>query len=292
MKIVDYCVVCNASNLSCCKAVVTPFIAERCFNSKAFETQLLRCPNCELGFFKLRFDSLELESLYRGYRGDKYLAQRNKFEPWYTARLNSTLFQDQRMLRGRQDSLLKLIDGYDPDLVKRARSILDYGGDDGKLIFGIFENAKKYVFEISEAPLKPGIYRAPSPQEIKFDLVICSNVFEHAPFPHELMDQIGKFCSEGTVLYLEVPHEKPFSFDTLRKRVIQQVLLLFMRPKQFFETFGFGMFTHLHEHINYFSVKSLHELLQRHGFTDISVFIEVINGYPHVCGFARKKDLK
>ena len=289
MKLVNRCVICDSANLSTNKAVVTPFIAERCFDSIAFSTELLKCNNCELSFYKLRFDDIELHRLYRGYQSDEYFEQRNKFEPWYTARLNYEFYNEPKLLSRRQASLIQSINLFDSSLINRARSILDFGGDDGKLIYGIFKDSDKYVFDISNSPLKPGIKIAPNPCRIIFDLVVCSNVFEHIPFPNKVMNQIKSFCSEGTVLYLDVPYERPYSFNTLGKRIIQQALLFFLRPKQFFAIFGFGMFFHLHEHINYFSEKSIKKLLIKHGFIDISVFIDNKNGYPSVCAFARKK---
>ena len=143
--------------------------------------------------------------------------------------------------------------------------------------------------DISGADINHDLTKGVPLDDNTVDAVYSSHVFEHIPFPNKVMNQIESFCSVDTILYLDVPLENPFSFKTLIKRIFQQALLFFLRPKQFFATFGFGMFFHLHEHINYFSEKSIRKLLINHGFNDMSVFIDNKNGYPSVCALARKK---
>jgi len=93
---------------------------------------------------------------------------------------------------------------------------------------------------------------------------------------------------KGSVIYLEVPYEQPFSFSTLSKRIAQQDVVVFLRPHLFFLMFKPGMLTHMHEHVNYFSEKSVNYLLENIGFKDIQVKMDIINNARFLCAFARK----
>ena len=53
--------------------------------------------------------------------------------------------------------------------------------------------------------------KAVSLDEIKqnqYDLIICSQVLEHIPYPHTILQDIVSAMSDATILYLEVPYEE------------------------------------------------------------------------------------
>ena len=288
MKIADQCIICKEMKIIKKDAIVVPFLADRIFGRKAFRTFLICCENCGFKFYAIRPDDTELMHLYDNYREERYLKQRFKHEPWYTKRLNDNLFNRPSIHIDRRNSLIKQIELYNPEITKKIKTVLDYGGDKGQLINGLFEQAKKYVYEISNVDLLPGIEKAIYPSPITFDLIICSNVFEHVSYPDEILKKITEMAHENTLLFLEVPFEHPYSAVTILKRIIQQTMLLFLRPAQFRSTFGRGMFIHMHEHLNYFSRKSLQLLLEDAGYKKIIINVEKINNGKSYCCLAVK----
>lgn len=282
------CVVCGSPDCNSAPAVVTPFIAERVYGGTTSGTRLLTCRACGFGFFELRYSDEEMHRLYADYRGPEYVRQRNKFEPWYTEKLNNSLFQDKAMIARRQAALLAVVDSYRPGLSKTCSAVLDYGGDDGKIIEGIMPQAEKYVYDISNTPVKPGLHVAPEAGLVGYDLIICSNVLEHTPFPHETLKDIDRHARHGSVVYIEVPLERPNGLSLLARRSAQQTWLLAARPALFFATFGRGMLRHLHEHVNFWTTTAMEKLFASAGFNDISVFVENTSGQDYICGFGRK----
>jgi hypothetical protein len=290
MKTEDQCIICKENLIFKRKAIVVPFLAERIFLRKAFRTHLIRCKNCGFQFYALRPDEDEMIRLYENYRSESYIKQRFKHEPWYTKKLNDSLFYKSSTLLNRRNSLIEQCEIYSPGMTQSLKTILDYGGDNGQLIVGICNHAKKYVYEISNVELLPGIEKATYPSPITFDFIICSNVLEHVSYPEKTLDRITSMAHDKTIIYLEVPFEQPYSAATLAKRITQQIILLFLRPKQFINTFGQGMLTHMHEHLNYFTEKSLHLLLQNAGYEKITVKVETINNAKYFCCFAIKSN--
>ncbi len=203
MKKANSCIICNSQNLKKHNAIVVPFIADRIFHKKAFHTWLLKCKSCDMEFFDLRFEHDEMKRLYSDYRGENYIKQRNKYEPWYTKKLNDSLFAKSKTWHVRQTSLVKMALDYEPEIESRINSILDFGGDKGQLISGIFNRTRKYVYEISNVELLPGVEKAEYPSKIKYDFIVCSNVFEHVSFSQESVRLMYEMGSEQSVLYLE-----------------------------------------------------------------------------------------
>ncbi len=288
MKTIENCLICGNCGTKKHNAIVVPFIAERVFNKKPFKINLLECKKCGFMFFNLRLDDDEMNKLYSGYRDKNYIKQRNKHEPWYTNRFNDTLFNNNDHLNNRRELLIKLYKAYPPVLNVKIKSILDFGGDKGQLIDQIFNEAKKYVYEISNVELLPNIEKVDDSSCGVYDFVICSNVLEHVSFPRSIIQQINKMTHDKTIFYLEVPYEQPYCSGTLIKRIFQQTALLLFRFTDFISMLKPGMFTHMHEHINYFSVNSICQLLQSEGFSNIKISIEKSNSTKLICCFAQK----
>lgn len=288
MKIANQCVICENDNFISRNAIVVPFLADRIFKRNSFITSLIHCKNCDFQFYAIRLEDKELVLLYDNYRDDRYIEQRNKYEPWYTHRLNNRLFSNPTLMKNRRDSVIEQANSYDSDSFQKINTVLDFGGDKGQLLDGIFNKCEKYVFEISNVDLLPGIKKAVYPSPITFDFIICANVFEHVSYPVETLKIISEMAHDNTILYLEVPYEKPYSSITLIKRIIQQLMLLFFRPRVFISTFGRGMLTHMHEHVNYFSRKSLSILLENAGYKNISINVRTIYNAKFFCCLAKK----
>ncbi len=288
MKIIEYCLICGNRNLTRKNAIVVPFVAERIFQKKSFHAWLMGCKTCGFKFFDLRFDDHELDKLYADYRDESYIRQRNRYEPWYTHKLHDRLFNNPGSWNNRRSSLVQMATDYEPGIGTRIKSILDFGGCKGQLIEGIFGDTRKYVYEISNVEVSPGIERAEYPSRNTYDLIVCSNVLEHVSYPHESVRLMYQMADKGSVLYLEVPDEQPHSLFTLAKRSVQQMLLLLLRPKLFVSMLKPGMFTHMHEHVNFFSRESVRYLLEHNGYNEIQVRLTNINYVNCICAFARK----
>ena len=82
-----------------------------------------------------------------------------------------------------------------------------------------------------------------------YDLIVCSNVLEHTPFPADIVLSIKDMMRPGTVLYVEIPLE-----DIVRTCDSKDSL----RSKK-----------HWHEHINFYSEGSIRALLHNAGLSVI-----------------------
>lgn len=285
---IDSCIICRNKNLKKYAGLVVPFIAQRVYNKESFSTYLIKCKQCGFFFFEERFDDNGLNRLYAGYRGEEYIKQRHENEPWYTKSLNERLFSSPESWSARRKALVKQAYEYDSVFMNHVNSVLDFGGDKGQLIYEILGDSKKFVYEISNVELLPGIHRADPNSDDQYDFIICSNVLEHVSYPEESVKMMFNMGKEGSVLYLEVPDEQPFSLSTLSKRVAQLLLLALFRPRLFLSMLKPGLFVHMHEHVNYFSCSSVSRLLKKMDYKDIEVEKIRINNSKFICAFARK----
>src|SRR5690242_13827695 len=89
--LVDECPACGAKCLEFREAIIAPFIAARVFGSRSKCCRLARCGTCGLVFYEQRYNDLEVERLYAGYRSEDYYQTRHRYEPWYTKSLNYSL---------------------------------------------------------------------------------------------------------------------------------------------------------------------------------------------------------
>jgi 2-polyprenyl-3-methyl-5-hydroxy-6-metoxy-1,4-benzoquinol methylase len=102
----------------------------------------------------------------------------------------------------------------------------------------VAEMVEIYDFGMSKAP---SIFKS-----VSFDLINLSNVIEHVGNPFSLLGNIRKFMKEGTFLYVETPLE----------RIMEDSENLGVEP-------DLKKKRHWHEHVNFFSEKSLEYLFTR-----------------------------
>ena len=250
MKLSKICPCCNSTNIKKNPAVLMPFLSKRIFDYDIVkidsswnlfnfpeglsltQCKSCQCQECHFLFSDMRFDDDEMELLYEGYREEKYSQIRDFYEPGYIER--NKVIQSQIKYIKDIETFLSDFGNYD--------TVLDWGGDEG--LNTPFNNAsKKYIYDISGKKVLDSFISLGYEDLNKFDydLIICSNVLEHVSYPQLLLNQIVEHMHQDTVLYIEVPYEKimqenPQSNDLhLQKR-------------------------HWHEHINFFSEKSLNEL--------------------------------
>lgn len=251
-RVADQCVCCGSDVLDAAPAILMPFVAHRALSwapvaideswgLRTVKTGMaytvcrsLQCDVCGLLFSDIRFGDDEMGRLYRDYRGADYTALREKYEPGYTLR--------NKALQGQVDYGDLLERFLDPLLPDQGLSILDYGGDSGKNTPLRHRAHQHDVFDISNTPVVAGARVVNREQAIgnRYDLVVCSNVLEHVPYPSDLLEDMRRIMAPETLLYVEVPFE-----DIMRNH-------------------GDGAIAHKkhwHEHVNFFSPRSLRAML-------------------------------
>jgi hypothetical protein len=243
---------------------MTPFLAERIWDRESFPIKLAECSHCGFAFFNPRLEAGEEKRLYAEYRGEGYQQMRFRHEPWYTESFNRQLSAEEVMVFRRQLLASILAKYANPGAV---RSVLDFGGDGGQLIQDM-PASSKYVYDISGVPKRNGIIGLNAFSDCRarsYDLVVCSNVLEHVSFPKQIVSQITQLASSSTLIYLDVPLESPLSPSSVFKRMCQTLVLCGLRIRDALTLLRPGMFYLMHEHVNFFSVKSLSALAESMG---------------------------
>lgn len=246
------CVCCGSTRIQSSPAILMPFIAHRAFGwqpvvidenwglssvkmGNAYSIcNTLSCDECGLIFLDIRFSDDQLNNLYHDYRGDDYTNLRDQYEPGY---------RQQNISLHNQIPYLDKIERFLEPYIKFPLKILDWGGDTG-LNTPFFDRASSVnVYDISGKPVIRGVQKLKKFElaKLSFDLIVCSNVLEHVPYPAQLLAEIKLHMTNETVLYIEVPREALITEGDLNA---------FKRKR------------HWHEHINFFTEASLRILLQ------------------------------
>jgi len=261
--VAKHCVCCGSVNLIKTPAILMPFIAHRVFDWKPVEIDqswglqtikegmayslcnTLSCEECELVFLDIRFSDSELAALYRGYRDDEYTRVREVYEPGYKER-NEVLKAGGDYVSHKEKFLAN-------HLSLPAR-ILDWGGDTGKNTPFKENNQFIHIYDIGERPVIEGAQRVEKGALFAndYDLIVCSHVLEHVPFPADLIEEIKNVMQKDTLLYLEVPYENLMQVNANDAKRYQKK-------------------RHWHEHINFYSRQSLMSLLQRCGLDVLEI---------------------
>ena len=250
------CICCGNSGLRTSPAILMPFVAHRAFGWRpvtidaSWDLQTvpfgqaysvcnsLLCTQCGLLFLDIRFDDAAMSRLYANYRSEQYTDLRESYEPGYRAR-NVDLEKGV--------TYLPVIEAFlRPLLPERSLHILDWGGDTG--INTPFKGQGHCIdiYDISNVAPQRGFSRVSHKEACNgiYDLIVCSNVLEHAPDPVALLIQIRRLMHHETILYIEVPHEPHMRGHTSGEAQL--------RTKR-----------HWHEHINFFTANALRALVAR-----------------------------
>ncbi|WP_342651039.1 class I SAM-dependent methyltransferase [Pseudomonas sp. REB1044] len=253
--VANRCICCESDQLHRSPAVLMPFVALRVFGHEPVEItpewglrdlrqgtaytlcNSLQCQECGALFLDYRFTDEQMSALYRDYRGTEYNAQRIRFEPGY---VNVVPHYHQRA------AYLTQVQAWLAPRLPEAPAVLDWGGDTG--VNSLFRDHHRllHIHDISGVELVPGAERA-DPELIScthYDLVTCSQVLEHVAFPADVVRQMLPAIGEGTLLYLEVPHEA---------LVREHPGSLELAPLK----------RHWHEHVNFFSEEAMRRLLRQ-----------------------------
>ncbi len=160
----------------------------------------LQCVNYGHLFLDIWFSDDELSRLYEDYRGEQYNALREYYEPGYTQR-NALLNAGIEYIPDIEDFLKPYLD--------LPVSILDWGGDTGENTPFQAQCSKFDIYDISNKEPISGacIVSKEEAQLNKYQLIVCSNVLEHLPYPSDMLAEITQIMQPDSILYIEVPFE-------------------------------------------------------------------------------------
>ncbi len=263
------CICCGGAELMRSPAVLMPFIAHRIYNWEPVEIDSswglktislgtayaicnsLLCIKCRLLFLDIRFSEKEMKRLYNNYRDDNYTELREYYEPGYRARSNGL---------NRGTNYLKEVEAFLLPYLPKIIKLLDWGGDSGENT-PFKDNSKNtiHIYDISNIKtngLLINVSKEVACQQ-EYDLIVCSNVLEHVPYPHQILNEIKSIMTTSTLLYIEVP------LENLILEVYTDIQLL--KKKR-----------HWHEHINFFTESSLRALLLASGLSMLSFKVQNI----------------
>lgn len=269
-RVATRCLCCGSVKLKKSPSILMPFVAHRAFdwepvvidktwglktikNGNAYSIcKTLYCQECLFLFLDIRFSDNELSNLYKDYRGLEYTSLRELYEPGYSKR--------NEILNAGIDNIKDIEDFLTP-LLKLPVSILDWGGDTGKNT--PFKNQNKFVdiYDISNKEVMASATKVTMKKahSKRYNLIVCSNVLEHTPWPSDVLFDIIKSMNRSSVLYIEVP---------LENLVLTEKKDLHIQKK------------HWHEHINFFSERSLNLLVQNVGLKVIDLKRLKVNASP------------
>lgn len=162
-----------------------------------------------------------MKKLYSDYRGENYVSVRNKWEPWYSSSYNEAHFSIEYLTK-RKAILKEFLTNSG---ILELRSIVDIGGNTGEFIPEISGLINRYVLDLSNKAMPPGIMRIADLNEVdNVDLIIYSHTLEHVSFPWLELEKLAKSCK---YLYVEVPEGIP-SPNVFRKYRIFQFFAVFL----------------------------------------------------------------
>jgi hypothetical protein len=282
MKDVKECIICGSKEFEHYRAMVAPFLAERIWKKKSLTVQLIRCKKCGVYFFNPRLEDYETEILYKNYRDDQYQQQRYKHEQWYTKEMNELIGKNNIELMNRKNNLYNIL-SKNID-ISSIKSVLDFGGDKGQFIIDELSSANRYVYDVSGIEPNKGITKLTSLSECnkyKYDLIMCCHVLEHVSYPNEILQDIKSLSDKNTIVYIEVPFESPFITGKF-KRWGSSLKILIKNPFKLIKTvlslININMpRAWMHEHVNFFTIDSMRELMQINGFKVITIETQEID---------------
>ncbi len=272
------CRVCKSSAVEFnAYAVVAPWIERLVGSNEPIPTALLHCPSCDFDFFSHGYTNSQMDSLYSGYRGEKYFQTRRLFEPWFTRR--SLDFwnpaKNPRAVVERREYMSETFRLFGVKLGGNC-DVLDFGGDLGQF-FPSGLTGKKYLFDPSDTAVPIGITRVTSLSALNASLGLVMNchTLEHLPVLQGQAESMSNLLTNDGYLYLEVPLDR-FKTSAFHKTPIYKFYLRFLirilplfivtdlltgMYRLLFRRIPFWGIVKQSEHLNYFSKKSLLALI-------------------------------
>lgn len=296
-----YCPFCGGS-LTSYYTLTSRFFSERaCKSAHPEVVALLSCSLCQSMLFNSDFTQEQMNNLYHQYRGKDYFVMRNKYEPWYTDKINKGI-GDNKEFNLRRKVLIESLE--ENHISNSFKYILDHGGDKGQMISpsGGLNAEFRAVCELSGVELEKGITRI-SPEEAKeinWDLILSCHVIEHLPDPFSYLREILALGNSKTIYFFEVPHERHIishfcsqsgyvswlNFLSKNERLMMLFDFYSIVTRKIFNRIFVGGFTALREHLQFFTVKGFSELLNKSGY---NVIYCSIGKAGHIVAIAKLK---
>lgn len=257
------CPICDSKKLKTFPAKLFPFILDR-IKRKDPEVGLVKCRRCDFVFCGHRFSDEEMVWLYHNYRDEVYQKCREKHEELYTKEFNDAVGKSEEEIAIRIKNLSTTIKEAKIDMSK-IESVLDFGGDKGQHInIDIFSNQKKYLYEITDLELAPGVERVSQLENDRFDFIVSQHVLEHVSYPMKMMKQIVASLKNNGYFYFELPFEN--IFPTKKSGFFRKISEKFWDLPYFFDLSQKkrrekGKFLMIHEHINFFNEESVKKMI-------------------------------
>ena len=216
---------------------------------------------------------MKMKNLYSNYRNEEYVNLRDHYEPGYKEK-NSSLKQGYNYVPEIEKFISCHLD------TTRDFNVLDWGGDTGKNTPFYDTCEDLYIFDISNKTSGGRVKNLNSDQvcQYEYNLIVCSNVLEHIPYPLQTLQNLSEAMGNETILYVELPYEK--------------IVRNFEEGEEFNDTIGSKR--HWHEHINFFTTKSVKSLMTAAHLEILEIKKLKISGETtsHVFQVACKRDKK
>lgn len=248
---IENCIVCKngVENLQFYNAEFSPWIKNKIITNSS-RVRLIRCSACCSLFFDYRYSEVEIKKIYENYRSAEYALSRDEYEPGYT-KLNAQIGNNELELRNRKKNLSNIIKKINLEI--EIRTLLDYGGDRGQFIPDDFRNVKKYVYDISDSEVVDGVHKLNEVDGKYFDFIMCCHTLEHVNEPLNFLKLVAQHVIPNGYLYLELPLDMPFrEYVSLALNV--ESIMPDLSPML------------MHEHINFYSNKSVDMMAGKLGF--------------------------
>lgn len=274
------CFVCGSKELIRRPTVMSGFLCAKISGGGIGQNEnervfLCHCKNCSFSFYDRRLTEEEAGRLYKDYRGEGYQKLREKYDCWYTVKVNNALNNDVTALKEQKRIINKLIK---ENIQKELKYALDFGGNRGESFTKCIGTVRKCVYDISGVKTVSGVERICDYKELlqhSFDFIMCNMTLEHVSDPALLVRQLYEIASDQTYLYAEVPSENPFQKN---KFSVFKNLELMFNPyyscrkliKHYFHLRK-QPYMPMTEHINFFTPKAFVMLMTLNGFEVIDV---------------------
>ena len=272
------CPICGGKTEFKSHGIIAPWISSL-IKSANQETQLLVCLECDFHYFSYRYNQDELKNLYLEYRNGQYLKKRHKWEPWYSKAENNIFDPQTSQVRinSRKLSFIQQLNSAGVDINKFSQ-ILDFGGDQGQFFPDGFKG-EKFLCDLSGADtsFKEGITRVGVLAQMngKVDLVMACGVMEHVSDLRRLQSEIFDVMVKGATYFVEVPLDSFKTHKMHKTNFYRKYLICIVKIRTLFVLVDFlsgvyrNFFRHIpfwgivkqSEHINYFTPRSLSQLM-------------------------------
>jgi len=213
------------------------------------------CRDCSFIQTTIPFHDDEISRLYVDYRSPSYHQERIKYEPGY-ASIAEAVGYDPVEIRTRTTALATFLQRHLQ--ASDARTILDYGGSDGRFIPNI--PGSKFVYEISNIDPISGVTRIKSDADLStYSIVLLAHVTEHVQHPLKLVEKLKALVEPGGYMYIETPQE----ITDQQRADLQMGVARFDIP--------------IHEHINSYCLPAVSALLKAGGFDIVATETAVVD---------------